>query len=222
MRLLIVEDNAALADALSSAFGQRNVHSDRASNAADAEQMVTTVDYTAMILDLGLPDEDGLALLRRLRGRQITLPIIVLTARAEGDMRVHGLESGADDYVVKPFLFAELHARLNAVLRRQGGFTDHLLRSANVTLDTRTREVTIDAQPIDLSSREIEILELLLRRVGHVVPKRMLEDQMFGAGDTLSSNAVEVYIHRIRRKLEPDAAVVVRTVRGIGYMLAPQ
>lgn len=221
MRLLIVEDNTELAEAMASAFLRRDVRCDIAVNAGDAEQLIETVDYSAVILDLGLPDEDGLSLLCRLRRRRIVLPVIVLTARGEGEMRVKGLESGADDYVVKPFLFAELHARLGAVLRRQGGYVEHLLRVANLTLDTRTREAAVDGAPLDLSAREIELLELLMRRPGHVVPKRVLEDQLFGAGDTLGSNAVEVYVHRVRRKLDAGAAVKLQTVRGIGYMLAP-
>ena len=221
MRLLIVEDNGELADAMASAFLQRDIRCDLAKTAGDAEQMIETVDYAAVILDLGLPDEDGLSLLRRLRGRRIVVPVIVLTARGEGDMRVKGLEGGADDYVVKPFLFAELHARLGAVLRRQGGYVEHLLRTANLTLDTRTREVAVDGMPLDLSAREVELLELLMRRPGHVVPKRVLEDQLFGSGDTLGSNAVEVYVHRVRRKLDEVATVKVQTVRGIGYMLSP-
>jgi len=219
MRLLIVEDNSELAEAMTSAFLSRDIRCDVAATAADAEQLIETMDYSAVILDLGLPDEDGLSLLCRLRSRRIVVPVIVLTARGEGEMRVKGLESGADDYVVKPFLFAELHARLGAVLRRQGGYVEHLLRTANLTLDTRTREAAIDGVPLDMSGREIELLELLMRRPGHVVPKRLLEDQLFGAGDTLSSNAVEVYVHRVRRKLDDNAAVKLQTVRGIGYML---
>ena len=220
MRLLIVEDNAELAEAMTSAFLVRDIRCDVAASAGDAEQLIETMDYSAVILDLGLPDEDGLSLLCRLRRRRIVTPVIVLTARGEGEMRVKGLETGADDYVVKPFLFAELHARLGAVLRRQGGYVEHLLRTANLTLDTRTREAAVDGVPLDMSAREVELLELLMRRPGHVVPKRMLEDQLFGAGDTLGSNAVEVYVHRVRRKLDDVAGVKLQTVRGIGYMLS--
>jgi len=219
MRLLIVEDNVELAEAMTSAFLGRDIRCDMAASASDAEQLIQTVDYSAVILDLGLPDEDGLSLLRRLRSRRIIVPVIVLTARGEGEMRVKGLETGADDYIVKPFLFAELHARLGAVLRRQGGYVEHLLKTANLTLDTRTREAAVDGVPLEMSGREIELLELLMRRPGHVVPKRLLEDQLFGAGDTLGSNAVEVYVHRVRRKLDDNAAVKLQTVRGIGYML---
>lgn len=221
MRLLIVEDNRELADAMVAAFAKRDVRCDVAGTAGDAQLMVETITYAAIILDLGLPDDDGLALLRRLRARQHTEAIIVVTARGEGEMRVRGLEAGADDYVVKPFLFAELHARLGAVLRRQGGYVEQVLTAANLTLDTRTREVRVDGDAVDLSVREVELLELLMRRSGHVISKRAIEDQLFGAGDALGSNAVEVYVHRIRRKLEDVAAVAkVQTVRGIGYLLS--
>jgi two-component system response regulator TctD len=221
MRLLIVEDNRDLADAMIAAFAKRDVRCDVAGTAADAQLMAETTAYAAIILDLGLPDDDGLALMKRLRARGHDEPIIVVTARGEGEMRVLGLETGADDYVVKPFLFAELHARLGAVLRRQGGYVEHVLTSANLTLDTRTREVRVDGGPVDLSVREVELLELLMRRSGHVISKRAIEDQLFGSGDALGSNAVEVYVHRIRRKLEEVAAATrVQTVRGVGYLLS--
>ncbi|WP_395398126.1 response regulator [Novosphingobium sp. BL-8A] len=220
MRLLIVEDNADLSQAIVQAFASRDIRCDVAGNAGDAEALVSTTDYAAVILDLGLPDEDGLELLDRLRRQRITLPVIVVTARGESETRIRGLDIGADDYVVKPFLFAELHARLNAVLRRQSGYVDPQSRIGNLTLDLRTREVSVDGKLIELSLREIELLELLMRRPDHVVPKRVLEDHLFGAGDTLGSNAVEVYVHRLRRKLEATAGVKVQTVRGIGYMMS--
>jgi len=220
VRLLIVDDNRELAEALAAAFLKRDIRCDIAGTARDAEQLATTTDYAAMVLDLGLPDEDGLTLLRRLRAQRRTVPVIVLSARGAGEMRVLGLESGADDYLVKPFLFVELHARLSAILRRQGGYVEDVLRAADLTLDTRSREVRAAGAPVPLSVREIELLELLMRRAGHVVPKRVLADQLFGAGDALGSNAVDVYVHRVRRKLEDCAAVKVQTVRGIGYMLS--
>ncbi|MBN8840390.1 MAG: response regulator transcription factor [Sphingomonadales bacterium] len=220
MRLLIVEDNAELAEAMAAAFQRRDIRCDLAFNARDAEQLIVTTDYAAVILDLGLPDEDGLSLLRRLRGQRRNVPVIVLSARGAGEMRVLGLESGADDYLVKPFLFAELHARLAAVLRRQGGYVEDVLRAGSVTLDISTREVRVAGAPLSLSVREVELLELLMRRAGHVVPKRVLADQLFGSGEALGSNAVDVYVHRVRRKLEDHADVNVQTVRGIGYMLS--
>lgn len=220
MRLLIIEDSAALASELRAAFARGNMHCDIARNAGDAEQMIRTTGYAAFVLDLGLPDEDGLTLLKRLRSRGRVEPCVILTARSEAAMRVAGLTGGADDYVVKPFLFDELKARVDAILRRQGGYVDRQLKVARVTLDIETREICVDDTLLDLSSRETELLEILLRRANHVVPKRLLEDQLFGAGGVLGSNAVEVYVHRIRRKLDDRAASVrIQTVRGVGYLL---
>ena len=220
MRLLIVDDNRELAEALAAAFLKRDFRCDIAGTARDAERLITGTDYAAVVLDLGLPDEDGLTLLRRLRARHHQVPVIVLSARGAGEMRVLGLESGADDYLVKPFLFVELHARLSAILRRQGGYVEDVLRAADLTLNTRSREVRAGDAPVPMSGREVELLELLMRRAGHVVPKRLLVDQLFGADDAPGSNAIDVYVHRVRRKLEDCAAVKVRTVRGIGYMLS--
>jgi two-component system response regulator TctD len=220
MRLLIVEDSVALAVELSAAFARRNMACDIAGSAGDAEQLIQTTSYAAIVLDLGLPDEDGLSLLKRLRARGRAEPCIILTARSEAAMRVEGLTGGADDYVVKPFLFDELKARIDAILRRQGGYVDRLIRAGQLSLDTEAREVRVAGTLLDLSVREVELLEILVRRAGHVVPKRLLEDQLFGAGDTLGSNAVEVYIHRLRRKLDDSGAgIAIQTVRGVGYLL---
>lgn len=221
MRLLIVEDHEEVAGALVAAFAERGIRCDRAATGGDADQLIGQIDYAAVILDLGLPDEDGLSLLKRLRRRRNAVPVLVLTARGEGEMRVVGLEAGADDYLVKPFLFAELHARLHAVLRRQSGQVDPRIEVGDLSFDLRSREVTARGALLELSVREIELLELLMRRAGHVVPKRMIEDQLFGAGDGFGSNAIEVYVHRLRRRLEQRATVTVQTVRGIGYMLSP-
>ena len=221
MRVLIVEDSAALACELRAAFARRNMHCDIATCAGDAEQLIYTTSYSAIILDLGLPDEDGLALLRRLRRRGRVEPCVILTARSEAAMRVEGLNGGADDYVAKPFLFDELKARIDAILRRQGGYVDRLIQVAGIALDVETREVRVGKKQLDTSAREIELLEILMRRAGHVVPKRVLEDLLFGAGDTLESNAVEVYVHRLRRKLERAGGTTnIRTVRGVGYLLS--
>lgn len=220
MRLLIIEDSVALASELGAAFARRSMHCDIAHNAGDAEQLVQTTSYAAIVLDLGLPDEDGLTLLKRLRARGHVEPCVILTARSEAAMRVTGLTSGADDYVVKPFLSDELKARIDAILRRQGGYVDRQLKVARLTLDIETREASVDGALLDLSTREAELLEILMRRAEHVVPKRLLEDQLFGAGDALGSNAVEVYVHRVRRKLEERTpSVRVQTVRGVGYLL---
>ncbi|UVO50706.1 response regulator transcription factor [Sphingomonas sp. SUN019] len=220
MRVLIVEDNCELARAMRDAFGRRHVHADIASSAVDAEVMIRTTAYALVILDLGLPDEDGLALLRRLRAARCGEPVVVVTARAAVESRIEGLSAGADDYVTKPFHFEELYARVQALLRRDGGGYDRSVVAASLSLHPDTRAFAIDGRPVDLPLREGELLEWLMRRFGRVVPKRMLEDQLFGSGDTLGSNAVEVYVHRLRKRLETeDAGLTIQTVRGVGYML---
>jgi two-component system response regulator TctD len=220
VRILIVEDDAQLREALLEAFARVHVHCDHAACANDADQLIAMTAYTLVVLDLGLPDEDGLELLRRLRGGGQTVPVIVLTARGDSLTRVQGLRSGADDFLVKPFLFDELHARIEAVLRRQAGYSGFCLRFGAIEFDISMREASVSGMRLALSQRELEMLEPLMRRGGHVVPKRLLEDQLFGAGDTLNSNAIEVYVHRLRRKLErTGAGLGIETVRGIGYML---
>lgn len=220
MRLLIVEDNRDLAQAIADGFARRHISSDIVATAESAEHLFTTVDYAAMVLDLGLPDDDGINLLKRLRAGGHSQPLIILTARNEPERRVEGLLAGADDYLAKPFLFAELHARLEAVLRRGTGYVGRQLELGDVSLNTATRELSVGGSMVDASLRETELLELLLRRKEHLVPRRVMEDQLFGSGDALGSNAVEVYVHRIRRKLERHSArVEIKTVRGVGYML---
>lgn len=220
MRLLIVEDNRELAQAISDGFARRHIASDIAMTAETADHLFRTVDYTAMVLDLGLPDEDGLSLVRRLRSAGFAQPLIILTARHEPERRVEGLLAGADDYIAKPFLFDELHARLEAILRRSAGYVGRQLELGDVALNTTTRELSVGGAMVDASLRETELLEILLRRKEHLVPRRVMEDQLFGSGDALGSNAVEVYVHRVRRKLERhSSSVQIKTVRGVGYML---
>lgn len=220
MRLLIVEDNAALADALSKAFERRGVACDVAADAAEAESLLEGTAYEALVLDLGLPDEDGASLLRRIRGRQLALPVIILTARGSLDERVAGLHAGADDYIVKPFDFSELEARLEAVLRRQSGYWGFTLERGNVKLNLVERQVTVAGATVTFSARELELLELLLRRPRRVLAKRAAEDQLFGSAEPPESNAVEVYVHRLRKRLtDSGATVTVETIRGVGYLL---
>lgn len=223
MRLLIVEDNVELAEALKEAFAHRHVHCDLAHDVGDAALLVETTGYALIILDLGLPDADGLDLLKRLRTSRRTEPILVLTARDTIESRIDGLTAGADDYMLKPFHFDELYARVRAILRRDAGYHDRVLTVSSLELDTETRSVTANGNAVDFSLRESELLELLLRRLDKVVPKRLIEDQLFGSGDSLGSNAVEVYIHRIRRHLKnAEVPLSVQTVRGVGYMLLSQ
>lgn len=220
MRLLIVEDDLELAAALGAAFARRSVWSDHAETAEDAALMLGSARYAAIVLDLGLPDGDGLALLQRVRARKDPVPIIILTARSDLGDRIGGLDAGADDYLMKPFEFEELFARLTAVLRRQGGFQGNSLSLGNVAFDVATRELLVGRAVLALSMRETELLELLLRRDGRVVPKRLAEDQLFGMSDELGSNAVEVYMHRLRQKLEKAGATIrIDTIRGVGYLM---
>ncbi|MEH3122440.1 MAG: response regulator transcription factor [Sphingomonas phyllosphaerae] len=221
MRILLIEDDRALAEALTAALLQRGLTVDHAASLDEAEAYMAAVDHAAILLDLGLPDGDGLAWLRRRRAGGETRPVLALTARGSVEARVRGLHDGADDYIVKPFDADELHARLLAVLRRQGGYLGVSLTCARLTFDVETRTVRVGETVLTLSTRETELLELLLRRAGNVVPKRVVEDQLFGAGsDQGSRNAVEVYVHRLRKRLdEAGTGARIETVRGVGYLL---
>lgn len=221
MRILLIEDDRALAEALTLALAQRGLTIDHARGIEEAGAFMQAAHHAAVLLDLGLPDGDGLMMLRRLRAGGDTRPVLVLSARAGVDARVRALHDGADDYLVKPFDPDELHARILAVLRRQGGYLGVSLTCARLAFDVETRTVRVGDDVLTLSTRETELLELLLRRAGNVVPKRVVEDQLFGAGgDMGSKNAVEVYVHRLRKRLdEAGTGARIDTVRGVGYLL---
>jgi DNA-binding response OmpR family regulator len=220
MRVLVVEDNVELAGLVAKGLYAAGFESDHVATAADAEAILTSTHYAAVILDLGLPDGDGLAILHQLRGRKDSIPVLIVTARSTVGDRVGGLREGADDYLVKPFALDELVARLEALLRRPGRMLGRCLKLANVEFDTESRQVLIDDKPHWFSVRETTILELLMRRKGNVVPKKLVEDQIFGAAGDVSSNAVEVYVHRLRSQLtEHGAKVKIHTVRGVGYVI---
>ncbi|MFN4925449.1 response regulator [Bradyrhizobium sp.] len=221
MRLLVVEDNVELSNLLANGLRRAGYEIDVFATAAEADAALTTTSYAAVVLDLGLPDADGLSVLRSLRHRKDSVPVLVLTARGGVQDRVAGLRSGADDYLVKPFAFEELLARLEAQLRRPGQQLGSSLRLANLEFDLRQRQATIAGRPEVFSSRETAVLELLMRSVGRVVPKKQVEDHIFGLSGEVASNAVEVYVHRLRRQLsEKGAAVTIHTIRGIGYLIA--
>jgi DNA-binding response OmpR family regulator len=223
MRLLVVEDNEQLAELLTKALQTSGYEIDVLSNLEEARTVLRTTFYAALILDLGLPDGDGLALLREIRHRNDPIPVLVLTARGGVHDRVEGLRSGADDYLVKPFALEELIARLEAQLRRPGHLLGSSLRIANLEFDTRNRQASIDDQPQVLSARETAVLELLMRSKGRVVSKKQVEDHIFGHSGEVASNAVEVYVHRLRRQLsERGAKVQVHTIRGVGYLIAEE
>ena len=223
MRLLIVEDNEELAELLAKGLRTAGYEADVLSTVEEARSVLKTTFYAGLILDLGLPDGDGLELLREIRQDNNSIPVLVLTARGGLNDRVHGLRSGADDYLVKPFALEELVARLEAQLRRPGHLLGNSLTIANLEFDTRNRQASIDDQPQLLSARETAVLELLMRSKGRVVSKKQVEDHIFGHSEEVASNAVEVYVHRLRKQLsERGARVQVHTIRGVGYLIAEE
>ena len=221
MRLLVVEDNEDLAELLVNGLGAVGFAADLVATAGDARAALMTTRYSAVVLDLGLPDGDGLAVLLELRDRNDSIPVLVLTARGGVHDRVTGLRSGADDYLVKPFAFEELVARVQALLRRPGDLLVRLLRVGNVAFDTLTRQAFVDEQPQFFSAREVAVLEILMRRSGRVVSKKLVEDHLFGFSTDVGSNAVEVYVHRLRKQLaDAGGKVQIHTIRGVGYLIA--
>ncbi len=220
MRLFLIEDNERFATLLKQGLAGAGFTVDVGTTAKDASAALGTGRWDIVVLDRGLPDADGLDVLTEMRERADTTPVLILTAHGSLKDRVTGLQSGADDYLVKPFAFEELVARLRALLRRPGNLLGLALRLGNLTLDTVARQVFVDDRPIAFSAREIAVLEHLLRRSGRVVAKSLLENSLYGPAQEVGSNAVEVHIHRLRRHLvEAGASVQVHTVRGVGYMI---
>jgi DNA-binding response OmpR family regulator len=220
MRLLIVEDEARIAELLAGALTKAGFTVDTASSCADAREAFSLNPYDIAILDLGLPDGDGMNLLNEIRSAGGQIPILVLTARDAVEDRVGGLDAGADDYLVKPFAMTELIARAKALLRRPGGALGTKLSAGNLIFDSIGRDVQIGGRPLALPRREAAIVEHLLRRLDRVVPKAVLEEKLYGFDDELDSNAIPVHVHHLRRKLASAGATVeIHTVRGVGYML---
>jgi DNA-binding response OmpR family regulator len=220
MRLLVIEDEPRIAEVLRAPLEQAGFAVDIVRLCAEARAALDAHPYDAAILDLGLPDGEGLTLLAGLRRRSNPIPILVLTARDAVEDRVCGLDTGADDYLVKPFAVTELIARTKALLRRPGGALGINLRAGNIQFDTVGRDVRVDAIYIQLPRRESAILEHLMRRLGRVVPKAVLEEKLYGLDEELEFNTIPVHIHHLRRKLlDAGAAVEIHTVRGIGYLL---
>jgi len=216
MRILLIEDELWLGDGIRAGLRQAGFHVDwvRDGNAAEAE--LRSDVYAAAVLDLGLPRKDGIEVLSSIRRAGVTLPVLVLTARDTVPDRVRGLNIGADDYVVKPVDLQELAARLRALVRRAHGVSQETLRVQNVSLEPATRSVYRNEEPVTLSSREFDLLQTLMLNAGRVLSREQLEQAIYGWGQEIESNAVEVHIHRLRTKLGSD---LIKTVRGVGYVL---
>src|SRR3984893_11289606 len=223
MRLLVVEDEARIVELLQSAFQRAGFVVDAVGTAAACREALSFVTYDAVILDLGLPDGDGLQLLAAMRRGGNNAPILILTARDAVEDRVGGLDAGADDYVVKPFAVAELVSRIKALLRRPGYALGITLEAGNLTFDTIGRDARVAMIPIALPRQDLAILAFLMRRLGRVVPKAVLEERLYGMDEQPESNAIPVHVHHLRRKLaEAGATPVIQPVRGIGYLLIEQ
>jgi two-component system response regulator QseB len=216
MRVLLVEDDAMIAQGLETALRQIGAAVDWIRDGERAAAALRGSAFDVVLLDLGLPNRDGISLLRELRQRGDATPVIVLTARDEIRNRVEGLDAGADDYVVKPFDLDELTARMRSVMRRAAGRGDPIVQHGDIRLDPAAHSVEYKGAPVNLSAHEYAVLEALLQRPGAVLSRAQLEDRLYGWDEPIGSNAVEVYIHGLRRKLGSD---VIRTLRGVGYFI---
>src|SRR4029450_12918366 len=218
MRILIAEDDAVLADGLSRSLRAGGYAVDVVASGPAAHPGLAAQPFDLLILDIGLPGLSGLDVLRRLRARNSAVPVLILTAADSVEQRVKGLDLGADDYMAKPFSLTELEARVRALTRRAAGGAQTVLKHGPLTLDQVGHVAMLDDQVLDLSARELSLLEILLQRPGRLVSKEQLVDQMCSWGEEASTNAIEVYVHRLRKKIETDAVRIV-TVRGLGYYL---
>ena len=220
MRVLIIEDNGKLAQLIAERLNQSGFESDRAYTADLARQAVETIDYAALVLDLGLPDDDGLSFLRWLREKGKALPVLIASARNGLEDRVRGLREGADDYLAKPYSVDELIARLHALIRRPREMLGTVLSAGNVMVDSDKHQVNVGDLVLPMRLRETVLLDLLVRHKNSVVPRRYIENQLFGIDGDQDSNTIEVYVHRVRRQLlDAQATVKVHNIRGVGYML---
>jgi len=219
MRLLIVEDDLPLGDALATGLRQLGHVVDVFTEGRHANAALAEVQYDAVVLDLGLPNGDGLAWLERWRAAGMKVPVLILTARDQVDSRIAGLDRGGDDYLVKPISVDELAARLRAVLRRTSGFAHPIWQHGALEYDAAAKSVRWKGEPVELTPRELALLEVLLANPQRVLSKMQLQDKLYDwSGAEPESNALEVYVHHLRRKIDPR---IVRTVRGVGYALGP-
>ena len=216
MRLLLVEDDPMIGEAVQDLLRAEHYAVDWARDGDAADTALRTQTYDLVLLDIGLPRRDGLTVLRDLRTRKDRTPVVVATARDAVAQRIEGLDAGADDYVLKPYDLDELLARIRALLRRAAGRAEPVYEHKGVSINPATREATVQGVPVVLSAREWAVLEPLIARPGMVLSRQQLEDKLYGWGDEVSSNAVEVYVHGLRKKL---GAEVLLNVRGVGYLV---
>lgn len=216
MKILIVEDDVLLQEGIALALISEGYAVDCADKAAQADALLHSGEYSLVVLDLGLPDADGTDLLRRWRRKNIDLPVLILTARDALEDRVNGLDAGADDYLIKPFALAELKARVRALIRRYQGHSDNQIQHGDLALNLSSFQVSVDNQPIEVTPKEFALLSRLLMRIGQTVHRETLQQDIYSWQDDNSSNALEVHIHNLRRKLGKDR---IKTVRGVGYRL---
>ncbi len=220
MRLLLVEDNPRLESLLSAFLSQRGFAVDGAGSLKSARDYLDSINYDAIILDLGLPDGDGRDLLRDLRSRGKNTPVLILTARDAIEDRVSGLNLGADDYLLKPFHNDELEARLRAILRRPSDVLSQRIQLGGLSFDMGERAAYFADQRLELGRRELDVLEILLRRAGKIISRNALADAVHNADEPVTENALEVCIHRLRKKLAPlSCGCEIQTIRGVGYIL---
>ena len=216
MRVLVVEDDRMIAKGLHTALKQDGYAVDGVSDGASAAAALRSSQFDLVLLDLGLPERDGLDVLRELRSRGDATPVIIVTARDDVQNRIQGLDAGADDYIIKPFDLDEVAARMRSVLRRAAGRGDPSIRHRGITLDPVAHPVARGGEPVVLSAHEFSVLEALMQRPGAVLSRAQLEDRLYGWSEGIESNAIEVYVHGLRRKLGNDA---IRTLRGVGYFV---
>lgn len=216
MRILLIEDDALLGDGIQAGLKQSGYAVDWMKDGMSADQALSTEPYAAVVLDLGLPRMSGLEVLRRLRSRNVPMPVLILTAMDSVDDRIKGLDAGADDYLTKPFDMGELTARLRALVRRASGIAMPILKVAGVELDAAAHQVLYQDRPVDLPAREFALLHALMLNVGRVLSRAQIEEQLYAWSEEIESNAVEVYIHHLRRKLFPE---LIETIRGVGYLI---
>jgi two-component system, OmpR family, response regulator len=218
MRILIAEDDQVLADGLLRALRATGYAVDHVSDGSAADAALSAHEFDLLILDLGLPRLHGFEVLRKLRSRGNSMPVLILTAADSVEQRVKGLDLGADDHMAKPFALQELEARVRALTRRGLGTASHILKHGPLSFDATSRVAYLNDQMVDLSARELGLLEVLLQRAGRLVSKEQLVERLCEWGDEVSNNAIEVYVHRLRKKIEQGPVRIV-TVRGLGYCL---